>query len=128
MSTAAERKTRNEENEQQLYSFILLLDGVEGCDEATADALHEAGCDDALFGFHHGQAYLEFDRHADSAIHAMVSAISAVEGCGRGITVLQVVPPGKDAMNLVNAYLQLRSKDKEPAVRNLVDLLRASPK
>lgn len=126
MSTATSQNAEQQDKEQQAYSFILLLDGVERFDDPTANALFEAGCDDALFGMMNGQAYLEFDRDADSPLEAITSAIEAVESCGRGIRVRQVVPPGEEAIGLVNAWLRLRSKVKDSSGMDLSNLLRSS--
>lgn len=113
MSIATKQHEDCGEKEQQSYSFVLILGGVESVDEKTANALFEAGCDDALFGTTNGTAYLDFDRLADSAVAAIMSAVADVERVP-GLRVVQVVPPGEQAIELVNAYLRLRNQAKDP--------------
>lgn len=65
------------------HSFTLILDvdpdHVEG---PLADALFEAGCDDALLGVADGVVHLDFDREAPSLVDALSSAIGAVQSTG----------------------------------------------
>ena len=68
------------------YSFTLILSGID-CDdvnEETADALYEAGCDDATFGICNGVITLDFDRESESPLEAITSALKDVYSTGTG--------------------------------------------
>lgn len=72
-----------------LEEFTLVIDGgdvVEG-----ADALYEAGCDDATFSQLDGQGYGGFDREAPSLAEALATAIRDVESVA-GLRVRRVEP------------------------------------
>ncbi len=76
------------------YTFTLVLSGI-GCDdvnEETAEALYEAGCDDALFGMSRGVVTLDFDREGESASDAIRSAVRDVHATGIGVSVVRVEP------------------------------------
>lgn len=73
-----------------VFEFELVASGV--LDDATTDALFEAGCDDATFGDKNGVATAMFAREAPSLTEAVMSAIASVEGVlGRG-SVTRVEP------------------------------------
>ncbi len=59
---------------EQNFTLVLI-----GGAEPHLDALHEAGCDDALFGAVDGVHFAEFDRVAESLKDAIWSAIRDVE-------------------------------------------------
>ena len=46
------------------HEFVLVLSGVSDLDERVANALFEAGCDDATPSLRFGTVYLAFDRQA----------------------------------------------------------------
>lgn len=71
------------------YEFTLVLHGA--LDDATVDALFEAGCDDATLGEVDGVAYADFIREAQSFGEALRSAIQQVESVA-GLTVVRVEP------------------------------------
>lgn len=71
------------------YEFTLVFQG--GVDDAVADALFEAGCDDATFGEVDGVGYADFVREAGSFGEALRSAIEQVESVP-GLTVTRVEP------------------------------------
>jgi len=123
MSTITKR-TDPCEAEHEVFQFTLILTGITAIDEPVENALFEAGCDDALFGMQDGQAYLAFDRAAESLEKAVLSAIHQVEGCGQNIRVAKVVPPGKSILNIINSFIGLRDKSKALAtelLREIVD-------
>ena len=67
-----------------VYSFSLVLDGVNSETPKLEDQLYEAGCDDALVCFYGRTVYLVFDRESESFRQAVLSAIQQIEslvGC-----------------------------------------------
>jgi hypothetical protein len=64
------------------HEFVLVLAGVTALDERLANALFEAGCDDATPSLRHGTIYLTFDREASSLKDAILSAIRDVMSTG----------------------------------------------
>lgn len=66
----------------QVYSFSLVLSGVDGQTPELEDKLFEAGCDDGLICFYGATVYIEFDRAADDFKSAVLSAIADVERAG----------------------------------------------
>ncbi|CAH3411882.1 hypothetical protein AI2711V1_1396 [Raoultella ornithinolytica] len=62
-----------------LYNFTLTLSGVTVHTEGLEDALHTAGCADALVCFYGTAVYLEFARESDSLERAILSAIADIE-------------------------------------------------
>ena len=46
------------------HEFVLVLSGVTELDERVANALFEAGCDDATLSLRFGTVWLTFDRQA----------------------------------------------------------------
>ncbi|MCA9103530.1 MAG: hypothetical protein R3C10_20650 [Pirellulales bacterium] len=105
-----------------MFSFTLELAGINELSDEVANALFEAGCDDATLSMSGGRAFLDFDRESDSISDAIVSAIDAVEKCGRDIRVVEVIPPSRSTYDLVNAFLCLRDQFPDAS---LVDLSRA---
>ena len=76
----------------RVYSFSLVMHGASELTPEIADALYEAGCDDALVGSRDGVLFAEFDREARSSAEAILSAVRQVESAGVGLTVLRVEP------------------------------------
>lgn len=75
------------------HAFTLVLDAPpEVIVGPFADALFEAGCDDASLGAADGQVRLDFDREAPTLIEAVCSAIEEVASVGG--RVLRVVLAG----------------------------------
>jgi hypothetical protein len=72
------------------YSFRLILAGVAEFTDAMADALFEAGCDDAGLGSCNGIVSVDFDREADSLGDAIGSAIKDVERAGLAVARVEV--------------------------------------
>lgn len=73
------------------HTFTLLLKGLDVTDVEVADALHAAGCNDALFGTRDSVQYADFDREAENLAAAVASAISQIESVAN-LRVLRVEP------------------------------------
>jgi hypothetical protein len=76
----------------ETYSFTVLIRGADVLAEEHADALFEAGCDDALFGEREGLQYADFEREAPSFAKAVSTAIAAIEMTVPGAMVVRVEP------------------------------------
>lgn len=72
------------------HEFVLVLAGVDALDERVANALFEAGCDDATPSLRYGTVYLTFDREAVSLRSAILTAIRDVLRAGIGAKVKYV--------------------------------------
>jgi predicted DNA-binding transcriptional regulator AlpA len=79
-----------EVNAMNEYQFTLVT-AADLDDEATVDALFEAGCDDATLGSVDGVGYADFVRAGDSFGEAVRSAIQQVESVP-GLKVIRVEP------------------------------------
>ena len=75
-----------------IHSFAVVIDGVDltSSDSSDADALYEAGCDDALLTSSSGVQRVIFDREAPSFAAAVASAIAAIESSIAGARVVAV--------------------------------------
>jgi len=73
------------------YEFRLVLANQSDLSLDEADALCEAGCDDATFGGCDGVVYGVFHREADTLERAIRSALADVQRAG--FTVARVEPP-----------------------------------
>jgi len=58
----------------------------------AADALGEAGCDDAAVSVHAAGLELEFDRSAKSLLHALASAVHDVRRAGFAVKSIELDP------------------------------------
>ena len=80
-----------------IYSFAVVIDGAGlTCpDTPHADALYEAGCDDALLTSSSGEQRAIFDREAPSFATAVASAINAIETAipGARVTAVERLDP-----------------------------------
>lgn len=74
------------------YAFTLILDGITDLTPDVADAIYEAGFDDALLGISEGVPYLDLEREATSGREAVVGAVIQVHQVGKGIRVVRVEP------------------------------------
>lgn len=72
------------------HEFTLVLSGYEPFDDALANALHEAGCDDATLSQSGGVKRLDFAREAESREEAIASAIIDAENNTLGVRVERV--------------------------------------
>ena len=75
---------------QTTYSFTLTLAGVSVITVEMADALFEAGCDDASPGSSEGVVTIDFHREAASLGDAVGSAIRDVERAGYAVARVDV--------------------------------------
>lgn len=75
------------------HSFKLILSGVDKLTDAMADALFEAGCDDASPSSCNGVVALHFDREAESMVVAIGSAMIDVDRAGYTVARLERVAP-----------------------------------
>lgn len=75
-----------------MHSLAVVVDGADLTSPASgdADALHEAGCDDALLTSAPGEQRLVSDREAPTFADAVASAITAIETGIPGARVLTV--------------------------------------
>ncbi|HET8582434.1 MAG TPA: hypothetical protein VFL65_04225 [Jatrophihabitans sp.] len=75
-----------------IHSFAVVIEGVDltGEDSRDADALYEAGCDDALLTSESGIQRAVFDREAPTFALAVASAINAIETSISGARVVAV--------------------------------------
>ncbi|MGH3266474.1 MAG: hypothetical protein ACRDNS_31285 [Trebonia sp.] len=75
-----------------IYSFAVTIEGIDltSPDSPHADALFEAGCDDALLSSSGGVQRASFDRQAASFADAVAGAIAAIETSVPGARVRQV--------------------------------------
>jgi hypothetical protein len=72
------------------FRFTLTIEGRDILDEASQEALYEAGCVDATFGVSDGTQTGEFDREAADFAEAVSSAIKQVENAVPGAKVVGV--------------------------------------
>lgn len=75
-----------------IHSFAVVIDGVDlaSPDSPDADALYEAGCDDAVLTGSSGAQQAIFDREAPSFAAAVASAITAIEASIPGARVIAI--------------------------------------
>lgn len=97
-----------------IHSFAVVIDGVDltSPDSSDADALYEAGCDDALLtgSGSSGVQRAVFDREAPSFAAAVASAITAIEGSvadARVVAVERLDPDGAGPLHLRRHPLEL---------------------
>lgn len=85
-----------------IHSFAVVIEGVDLTDvhSTDADALYEAGCDDALLSSRAGVQEALFDREAPTFADAVASAIAAIESLpgARVVSVVRVGPAGAEAL------------------------------
>ncbi|MEX2286243.1 MAG: hypothetical protein WD648_04080 [Planctomycetaceae bacterium] len=109
MSVAREQK---EESKQEFtaFDFTLILGGVSEMTDELAEALYGHGCDDALLGSQNGEIFLDFSRESETLLKAIMTAVIAVERAGiSGLKVIEVRPPDKLTIDMVNSFLELRN-------------------
>ena len=73
------------------FAFTLIIEGSDLQSAEVANALFEAGCDDALVGRSEGVQFLDFDREAESVDEAVRSAVADVESV-EGLMVARLGP------------------------------------
>ena len=77
---------------EKTHRFTLLYTGADELTEDLANALYEAGCDDALLGIQNGLLFLDFNRTSPSYKEALSSAINDVERSAAPIRLVRVEP------------------------------------
>jgi hypothetical protein len=94
MSTVHSRSIRSaaKKAKPRRFEFSLILSGADNLTDELADAVYEAGCDDALLGMQCGVLYLDFEREAPSLKDAILKAIRQVERAKAGLRVVRVEP------------------------------------
>lgn len=65
-----------------IFTFVIEAENPETEVNSLADALYEAGCDDALLGTTGGEICLDFCREADSERQAVAEAVRQVRAAG----------------------------------------------
>ena len=97
------------------YTFTLIAEGSDLQIDDVADALFEAGCDDALVGQAGSVQYLDFDRDAESLEEAVLSAVAQIETID-GVDVVRLADAGLISM----AEIATRTGRTRESVRLLV--------
>jgi hypothetical protein len=69
----------------RVYDFTFTISGVDELTVEVADALYEAGCDDASPHSEGPTVYLDFHREAESLGDAIGSAVKNVERAGYAV-------------------------------------------
>lgn len=108
--------SRRNAKQKPLYEFTLITGRKPRLTVKAANALYEAGCDDALIGSVDGIGRLIFGREADSCRDALLSAIENVEGAGIGARIERIEPydgQHADMIAALNAVLELRRQVPE---------------
>jgi hypothetical protein len=77
---------------QETHRFSLLYTGVEDLTDEFANAMYEAGCDDASIGIQDGFFFADFGRVAPSFRDALISAIEDIERVGQPLRLVRVEP------------------------------------
>ena len=73
------------------WDFTVVLKDVTEMTDALADAIYEAGCDDATVGSSCGTATASFSREAESLQSAIASAVADLRraGCEAGRVIIE---------------------------------------
>jgi hypothetical protein len=74
------------------WEFTLILRGVTEITDSLADALYEAGCDDATAGSSCGVARVSFSREAATLQDAIQSAVRDLRLAGCEIARVEIEP------------------------------------
>ncbi|HEX4143510.1 MAG TPA: hypothetical protein VHY91_08160 [Pirellulales bacterium] len=96
--------------ERTRYAFTLVLSAAELTDE-IASAIYALGLDDALVGQSAGSVYVDLDVEDACYADAIVNSIQQIERALPGTRVIGVHPPGRDTIELINAYLKTRGSE-----------------
>lgn len=72
------------------WEFTVVLADVDEMTEELANALYEAGCDDATVGSSCGIATVDFSRESASLEEAIRSAIAAIQRAGCRVERVQI--------------------------------------
>jgi hypothetical protein len=77
---------------QETHEFSLIYTGVADLTDEFANAMYEAGCDDALIGIRDGFFFADFGRTAPTFRDALISAIEDIERSGQPLRLVRVEP------------------------------------
>ncbi len=110
------------------FDFTLETGGRSLLDDEVADALYEAGCDDAGIGRFLGVHYLDFTREAGSCCEAVRTAIEDVQSVA-GVSVTRVVNEDNPAADAFTAAVNAALSSPEqcpgvPGTREQIELRR----
>jgi hypothetical protein len=101
------------------HSFTLFVQGVDLLRDASMDALHAAGCDDATLGARDSAQYAQFDREAGSFSEALAAAIHDLTRALPELTVVRVEPDDLVSMATIakragrsREYIRLLANDQ----------------
>ena len=86
------------------YWFHVFLSGIDRMTDEIADALFEAGCDDATPSSSEGLAQVCFAREADSLESAICSALDEIKQAGFHFSKVEI-----DSESLHELYFQSRN-------------------
>jgi hypothetical protein len=75
-------------NMTRVWDFTLVLTGVSDLTDDLADALFEAGCNDATYSIVGGKPRLDFSREAESLEEAVAAAVEDIRRCGERLGTL----------------------------------------
>lgn len=87
----------------QTYSFTAILKDHSECSEEMADALFEAGVDDALIGSSYHRETINFGREAESFTAAIQSANQDIRKAGFQMDRIEFDPSENGFLNEVHA-------------------------
>lgn len=73
-----------------IWRFTLFINGLSEFTDEQVDALYEAGCSDGSLASGDGQAWIGFDREADSLLLAVRSAIAEIGQVGLKIDRVEI--------------------------------------
>lgn len=77
----------------ETYQFTLIVEGSDLQFDEFAEAVFEAGCDDALIGVSDGIQYIDVDREASSLEEAILSVVADIEQV-EGVSVVRIADAG----------------------------------
>lgn len=73
-----------------IWRFTLFIKGLSEFTDEQVDELYEAGCSDGSLASGDGQAWIGFDREADSLLRAVRSAIADIGQVGLEIDRVEI--------------------------------------
>ncbi len=88
------------------FEFLLFLASVSRSNNAMAEALYEAGCDDGTVFSSNGEVAIGFSREANSLEEAVRSAIANVVQAGYSVS--RVEPAEAPIFDRINQELAVR--------------------
>ena len=72
------------------YEFDVVLRNVSEVTDDLAEALFQAGCDDATFTSQNGRTWVHFDREAQSLEEAIRSAVANIQAAGLTASIVEL--------------------------------------